>query len=160
MKKTTIAFALSFAPAILAAQVTSTTSATADMSAKAGRTSATTAAQATAATSASADVPRNYSAEGQAKLAATFNAAREKKLPEQPIRDRVAEGQAKGASEAQVVIAAQRTEARLEAAQSAMIRAGRQPNDEALIHAEHVMAAGATAAQVEAAVRRDRKSVV
>lgn len=149
MKKLTIAFALSFAPAILAAQMATTaTSATADVSAKAGRSSVTSAANV------NTDVPRTYSAESQAKLNATFAAAREKSLPERPIRDRIAEGQAKGASEAQVVVAAQRTEMRLEAAQSAILRAGRQPNDEALIRAEHAMAAGATSAQVEAAVRR------
>jgi hypothetical protein len=132
MKKSRIAFVLAFAPAIVAAQsVTSTASG-----------------------SASADIPSSYSAESKAKLNATFSAARERRVPEQPIRDRIAEGQAKGASEAQVVLAAQRTEARLEAAQSAMLRAGRQPSDAELIRAEQAMVQGATEAQIEVLARR------
>lgn len=138
MKKTRIAFVLTIAPAILAAQ-----SAT-----------ATTTASATAA--ADADIPDSYSVESKAKLNATFSAARERRLPERPIRDRIAEGQAKGAAEAQVVVAAQRAQARLEAAQSAMVRAGRQPSDAELIRAERAMARGATEAQIEAVARRSQ----
>jgi hypothetical protein len=117
----------------------------------AGAQSAT--ATATSQTTAKADIPASYSAESQTKINATFERARERKLPERPIRDRVAEGQAKAASEAQIVVAAQRAEARLEAAQSAMVRAGRQPNDQELIRAEAAMARGATEAQIEAAAR-------
>ena len=152
MKKSRIAFVFTFVPAILAAQsATTTTSTTAEATAKAGRTSVAGSAQATSATN--VDIPSSYSAESKAKLNATFERARNRKLPERPIRDRVAEGQAKAASEAQVVIAAQRAEARLEAAQSAMVRAGRQPNDAELIRAEAAMARGATEAQIEAAAR-------
>ena len=146
MKKSRIAFVLiAAAPALMQAQ------------------SATTTASATAQAAAKADIPASYSADAQAKLTATFERARERKLPEQPIRDRVAEGQAKSATEAQVVIAAQRAEARLEAVQSAIVRAGRQPSDAELIRAEAAMARGATEAQVEAVARRaqpDREIVV
>lgn len=129
-----IAFMLvAFVPAIAAAQ------------------SATAAATAQAA--AKADVPTTFSAEAQAKLTATFERAREQRLPEQPIRDRIAEGQAKAASEGQVVIAAQRAAARLEAAQALLVRAGHQPSEYELIRAEAALARGATEAQLEAAVK-------
>lgn len=132
MKKTGTVLLLSLAPAMLAAQ----------------------SATATTTTTASADIPSSYSAESRASLNATFNAARGRDLPEQPIRDRIAEGRAKGASEGQVVLAAQRAEARMEAAQSAMIRAGRRPTDGEVSRSEHAMARGATEVQVEAIARR------
>ena len=132
MKKSRIAFVLALTPAIVAAQ----------------------SATATTSAAASGNIPSSYSAESKARLTATFTAARERRVPEQPIRDRIAEGQAKGASEAQVVLAAQRTEARLEAAQRAMLRAGRQPSDAELIRAEQAMARGATEAQIEVLARR------
>jgi len=66
--------------------------------------------------------PSNFSATNRAKIDATFAAARKRSLPEQPIRDRIAEGQAKGASEAQIVASAQRAEARLDITQRAMAR--------------------------------------
>src|SRR4051812_48291719 len=128
MRKSRIAFVLAFAPAILAAQsATATTTTTADAAARVGKSSAAGSAQATTATSATVDrgnaeVPSQYSAEAQAKLSATYQRARERQLPQRPIRNRVNEGQAKGASETQVVFAAQRAEARLEASQSAMVR--------------------------------------
>lgn len=134
MKKSKLALALTFIPAVLAAQ-SATASTTADAAAK-------------------VELPASYSAESQAKLNATFQAARDRKLPDRPIRDRIAEGQAKSASEAQVVVAAQRVEARLEMAQSAMVRAGRQPNDAEMIRAEAALARGATEAQIEAVARR------
>lgn len=155
MKKSGIALLFTLAPALLAAQsATATTSAGADASAKAGKTSVAGGAHANSSTNASADVPSSYSAENRAKLNATFAAARERDLPEQPIRDRIAEGRAKGASEAQVVMAAQRAEARLEATQSAMVRAGRRPTLGEVSRGEHAMARGATDVQIEAIARR------
>src|SRR6185503_17660795 len=81
-----------------------------------------TAQQASASASATAQVTANapasytnYSAESRAKIDAAFQAARAKNLPDEPMRQRIAEGQAKGAGEAQVVAAVQRTQARLEA---------------------------------------------
>lgn len=132
MKKTGTVLLLSLAPAILAAQ----------------------SATATTTTTAQADIPSSYSAQSRASLTATFNAARQRDLPEQPIRDRIAEGRAKGASEGQVVLAAHRAEARMEAAQSAMVRAGRRPTDAEVSRSEHAMARGATEVQVEAIARR------
>jgi hypothetical protein len=152
--KIKIAFIAGMVPGILAAQAaTATTATTAEAVGKVGKSGAAVDAQATTATTANADIPASYSAESKAKLNATFAAARERKLPDRPIRDRIAEGQAKGATEAQVVLAAQRTEARLEAAQSALVRAGRQPGEAELIRAEAVLARGGTVAQIESAAR-------
>jgi hypothetical protein len=166
MKKVNVMFLLSLAPAVLAGQQASTTtsgSASGDLSAKAGRTSVNGSAQASASSTSSVDVPSSYSAESRAKIEGTFSAARERNLPEQPIRDRIAEGRAKGASESQVVLAAQRTEARLEATQSAMIRAGRrEPSQEEVARGEQAMVRGASEAQIELVARRTppRRSLV
>ena len=43
------------------------------------------------------------SASAQTKIDAIFDAAKSKNLPDQPIRERISEGQAKGAPEAQIV---------------------------------------------------------
>jgi hypothetical protein len=155
MKKTRIAFVLALAPAALAAQsATSTTSASTAATAKAERASVAGAAQATTVSNANADIPASYSAESRSQLNATFTAARKRDIPEQPIRDRIAEGRAKSASEAQVVLAAQRAEARLEAAQDAMVRAGRKPTHTELTRGEHAMARGATEVQIEAIAKQ------
>ena len=70
----------------------------------------------------------------------------------------------KGASETQVVLAAQRTEARLEAAQRAMSKAGRnEPSQGEIASGERAMARGATEAQLETVVQHtpsDRSLVV
>jgi hypothetical protein len=80
------------------------------------------------------------------------------------MRQRMAEGQAKGASDAQVATAVQRAEARLEASQSAMIRAGREkPSADEVTAGEQAMARGTTEAQIEALVKHapsDRSLVV
>jgi hypothetical protein len=95
------------------------------------------------------------SAESRAQLEATFAAARQRDLPERPIQNRVAEGQAKGASEAQIVLAAQRMESRLEATQDAMIRAGRRdPSDAEVERGAQAMERGTTSAQLELIARR------
>jgi hypothetical protein len=145
MNKTTITIALSLLPAALVAQqanVSSHTSAHAE-----GR-----APQA------------SFSADAQAKLDASFSRARANRLPERPMHDRIQEGRAKGATEAQIVAAVERTETRMEATQRAMVKAGRtEPSAEEIERGEEVMARGATEAQIEAFVRRspsDRSLVV
>ena len=60
------------------------------------------AASATASAQASVSVPASYSAESKAKIKAAFQAALDKNLPDQPMRQRIDEGQANGATEAQV----------------------------------------------------------
>src|SRR5215475_242750 len=139
MKTAILATILGSFPALLAAQQSSA------------------AASATAPTSApaSVNVPTSYSAEGKAKIEAAFQAAREKNLPDQVMRQRIDDGQAKGATEAQVVAAVQQIEARLEESQAVLIRAGRaKPQPADVASADAALAAGATAAQIEEMVRR------
>jgi len=124
--------------------------------------------QATATASASAQtsvsIPASYTAETRASIEASFKRAQEKNLPDQAMRERLAEGQAKAASDAQVATAVQKTEARLEASQSAMIRAGRKnPTPQEVNAGEQTMARGATDAQVEQVAKHapsDRSLVV
>lgn len=139
MKTAILATILGSFPALLAAQQSSA------------------AASATAPTSAQAsvNVPASYSVEGKAKIEAAFQAAREKNLPDQLMRQRIDDGQAKGATEAQVVAAVQQIEARLEESQAVLIRAGRaKPQPAEVASADQALAAGATAAQIEEIVKR------
>jgi hypothetical protein len=104
------------------------------------------------------------SADGQAKVEANLRTARGRKLPEQPIRERVAEGSAKGASEAQIVAASGRALAELQASYDAMARAGRSnPSGEETARGAQLVARGYTTAQLEGVARRapsDRSLVV
>lgn len=104
------------------------------------------------------------SADADAKVDANLKAARARHLPEQPIRDRVAEGEAKGASEAQIVAASGRTLAELQASYDAMVKAGRkEPSQDEVARGGQLMARGFTSAQVEAVARKapsDRSLVV
>ena len=138
MKTAILATILGSFPALLAAQQSSA------------------AASATAPTSAqtSVNVPASYSAEGKAKIEAAFQAAHEKNLPDQLMRQRIDDGQAKGATEAQVVAAVQQMETRLEESQSVLIRAGRaKPQPAEVASADAALASGATAAQIEEIVK-------
>jgi len=104
------------------------------------------------------------SAESQAKVDADVRVARERHLPEEPIRQRVAEGQAKGASESQVVAASGSALAELETAHDAMVAAGRKdPSNEEVTRGARLVARGYTRAQLETVARRapsDRSLVV
>jgi hypothetical protein len=110
-------------------------------------------ASASASANAQADVsiPASYSANAKAAIVNSFQAARAKNLPDQPMRQRMAEGQAKGASDAQVAAAVRGVEAQLEASQSAMISAGRtNPTADETAAGAQAMERGATQAQIEA----------
>lgn len=136
MKAITLTLGLALAPALVAAQ-----------------TVVATEAQAHAKADVSA-LPAGLSAEARAKLVAMIEAAKQKNLPTEPMTDRVAEGTAKGASEAQIVAAGARAMADLEASQQALIRAGReQPSDEEVVRGSQVIERGATSAELEAFVR-------
>ena len=154
MRKTIVSLVLALAPSLVAAQQASSSvqgSAAVSATAKTPRsqTSVNGNAQASSDMSASA-APSTFSAENRARIDATFAAARERNLPQEPIRDRIAEGQAKGASETQVVMSAQRAEARLDVTQQAMIRAGRRsPSQGEVSSGYQAMAHGATEAQIE-----------
>lgn len=118
--------------------------------------SASTQAQASAKASAQTNVavPSTYSADARTKIDAAFQAAKAKSLPDQPLQERLAEGQAKGASEAQVVAAVQGVEGRLEASQSAMVHAGRtQPQQDEIVAGAQAMERGASSAQVESLIK-------
>lgn len=142
MKTTHLAAILTIAPAVLAAQQTGTSTP------PAAAASASASAQATVA------VPATYSAESKAKIGAAFEAAKAKNLPDESLRQRIAEGQAKGATEAQVVDAVESTQSRLEASRAALIRAGHAaPQADEISSGEQAMARGATDAQIEALVK-------
>jgi hypothetical protein len=116
-------------------------------------------ARAHANANAAFNVPERFSANGRAKLEGMFSAARERELPEKPIADRVAEGEAKGASEADILAAAGRTQADMETTQEAMLAAGRaRPSGEEISRGAMLMAHGATSAQIEAMARRTPSS--
>lgn len=104
------------------------------------------------------------SAEAQSRVDANLRAARERKLPEQAIRSRVAEGQAKGASEAQIVAASGRTFVDLQSSFDAMVRGGHaQPSDAEVTRGSQLLARGYTSANIEAVARKapsDRSLVV
>jgi hypothetical protein len=141
---TTLTLALICAPAALFAQQAS--------------------AGASATSQAAVSIPANYSAEAKANIEASFKRAQEKNVPDQAMRQRMAEGQAKAANDAQVATAVQKTEVRLEASQSAMVHAGRSnPTPQEINAGEQAMARGATDANVEALVKHapaDRSLVV
>lgn len=139
MKKIALAAALVVTPALAHAQ------SSAQSSAQVG---------AKAEVSAQATTPR-LSADAQAKVDANVAAAHEKQLPEQPIRQRVAEGQAKGASEAQIVAASRSALLELQTSHDALVSAGRtQPSNEEVSRGASLIARGYTSAQLEAVARR------
>ena len=145
---TTLTIALLAAPTALFAQQASTTAS----------------ATASASTQTSVTIPASYSAQAHANIEAAFKRAQQKNLPDQAMRERLAEGQAKAASDAQVAAAVEKAEARLEASQSAMVRAGRKsPTQQEVNAGEQAMAHGATDSQVEAVAKHapsDRSLVV
>jgi hypothetical protein len=102
--------------------------------------------------------PANHPAPGAAisaaarvRLEAMLQFAREHQLPTEPMSDRIAEGEAKGATEAQIIAATQRVEAQLEASQQALIHAGHPaPSGQEIASGAQLLARGATSAQLEA----------
>ncbi|HEY3286066.1 MAG TPA: hypothetical protein VGJ96_02985 [Gemmatimonadaceae bacterium] len=148
--------AVLFVPAMLSAQAGASAKAStqAGVSATAPDPKASAEARAHANANAAFNVPERFSANGRAKLEGMFSAARQRELPEKPIADRVAEGEAKGASEADILAAAGRTQADMETTQEAMLAAGRaRPSGEEISRGAMLMAHGATSAQIEAMAR-------
>jgi hypothetical protein len=145
MRASLLTTVLVFAPAIAIAQASGTPP-----------TKPPTGAQATvqATSNGNVELPPAFSAASRAKIDASFKAAHDKSLPDQPMRDRIAEGQAKGAAEAQIVDAVQGVETRLEASQAALIQAGRaQPQQSEVAAGAQAIERGATAAQIQALVK-------
>lgn len=114
-------------------------------------------------TSAQVGVGQN-NAQASSSVDAEIAIARRSGVPTQPIRRRAAEGRAKGATEAQVALAARRVRMNLETAHSAMIRAGRtRPSDQETEQGGCALESGYTSAQIEAVVKSapsDRSLVV
>ncbi len=105
-----------------------------------------------AATSSSSE--RRLSADAQSKVDANLRIARERKLPEEPIRQRVAEGQAKGASDAQVAAASGRTLLDLQGSFDAMVRGGHTtPSAAEISRGASLIARGYTAVHLEGVAR-------
>lgn len=128
------------------------------------------AAQATATANASAKAearftpPAHWSAAGKAKLEAMYDTCEMKGVPREPVAKRVAEGEAKGASEASILKAAGKVRMHLEESHDAMVAAGRsKPSDEETERGAQLMERGMTKAQVETVTKHtpsDRSLVV
>lgn len=144
MRNAILVFTLTLAPAIAAAQ------------AEAG---AQADARAQAALTVRRDPPRipeEFSADTRARLTAMLEVARRKNLPDEPVNNRIAEGQAKGAAESEIVAASAATLAQLELSQSALVRAGRErPSDEEVSRGAQLLARGASTAQLSALAGRE-----
>jgi hypothetical protein len=98
---------------------------------------------------------QGFSTQGRVQAEATLQAARDQGLPEQPLLAVMIEGHAKGAAEAQILAAEQQALARLEAAQNAMVAAGRaDPSDAEVSLGASLMAQGVTGAQLGTLVER------
>jgi len=107
------------------------------------------AAQVSAEASASAEVQvqgeqRSAERSGSASAEAVVRATVEAGLPERPVRRTVAEGRAKGASEAEVVRAALGTHARLATAREAVEEEERTASADEITLAAEALAAGAS----------------
>lgn len=96
------------------------------------------------------------SAEVRASTSATIEIqslrreARDSQVPEQAVANVIAEGRAKGATDAQLLATGHATIQRLVAAKQAIISAGRaQPSDEEIQWGATLMAQGASSAQVQ-----------
>ena len=132
--------------------------------ARAGGNGASVAGTANVSASGEFRAPESFSAAGAAKLNAMYADAKAHDVPRQPMANRVAEGQAKGASEAAVIASAGRVKANLEATHDAMVAAGRvHPSDEECDRGEAAMERGVTKAQIQAIAKStqgDRSLVV
>jgi hypothetical protein len=149
MKKVTLAAALVLAPALAHAQ---------------SGAGVQVQSQTQVEASAKSRGESRLSAGSQAKVDADVRMARDHHLPEEPIRRRVAEGEAKGASEAQIVAASSRVLVELETAHDAMVAAGRRdPSNAEVTHGAQLVTRGYTRTQLEEVARRapaDRSLVV
>jgi hypothetical protein len=96
---------------------------------------------------------QGFSAEGRVQAEGTLHAARDRGLPEQPLYAVMLEGQAKGATEVQILGAERQTLARLELAQEAIVRAGRtEPTEAEVTRGASLLAQGMTSAELSAVV--------
>jgi hypothetical protein len=141
MKRFTIVAALMLAPTALLAQSAGSAQAKAHANAQAD-------AHANAHAAMNAEIPPSFSASARGQLQATYARAQEHHLPEAAISHRVAEGQAKGASETAIVAAAGKVEANMEAAQAAMTKAGHTPTSAEIESGANAMDRGVSVSQI------------
>jgi len=145
MRNAILVFALTLAPALAAAQAEA--GAQAETRAQAGLTVRRGDAP---------GIPEEFSADTRAKLTAMLDIARRKNLPARPVADRIAEGQAKGAAESEIVAAGAATLAQLEVSQSALLRAGRErPSEAEIARGAQLLARGASSAQLTVLAGRE-----
>lgn len=145
MRNVILVFTLTLAPAIAAAQAEA--GAQADARAQAALT---------VRRGDPSRIPEEFSADTRAKLTAMLDIARRKSLPTEPVNDRIAEGQAKGAAESEIVAASAATLAQLELSQSALLRGGRErPSDGEVSRGAQLLARGASTAQLSALAGRE-----
>ncbi|MHB8838076.1 MAG: hypothetical protein ACYC7F_03900 [Gemmatimonadaceae bacterium] len=143
-------------PAVLSAQagVQGKATGAAGVSATAPDPQASAQARAHANVHAAFNAPERFSANGRAKLKAMVDDARWHGLPSEPIEHRVAEGEAKGASETAVLAAAAKVKADMEATQSVLIASGRaKPSGDECARGAMLMGRGVTSAQIETMAR-------
>lgn len=140
MRSTVLTLIVALPAAALAQQASSSSS-----------TSASASAQANAHVN--VDVPASYSAQARARIRAAFERAHSRNVPDDQMRRRIAEGQAKGAADVQIANAVQNTEARLEASQSLLVRSGRSnPKPEEINNAAMAMERGIAESKIVAAI--------
>ncbi len=133
MRSTALTLVLSCLPALAFAQQASTS--------------------ASASAQANVTIPAHYSQEARARITAAFERARERNVPDDQMRQRLAEGEAKGASDAQVATAVQKSEARLETSQSLLIKSGRSnPRPEEINNAALALEQGVAESRIVAAI--------
>jgi hypothetical protein len=156
----TIALSLLMIPAVLSAQVSGQASGSTVAKTNGASVASTASAQATGDFRA----PSGFSAEGAAKLNAMYAEAQAHQVPREPMAQRVAEGQAKDASEATIIASAGKVKTHMETAQSAMVSAGRtHPSSAETARAGAAMERGVTKAQIQAIAKSsnsDRSLVV
>ena len=140
MRMPIVITALLLAPAIAVAQGTASASAEARVE-----------AQASVKRPEGSAIPEGFSSETRARLSAMLEVARKKQVPTEPMTDRMAEGQAKGASEGQIVAASAEVLAELLAGGPA--QAGVKLDLPARIGLERALSAVDAAASATAVVR-------
>ena len=95
------------------------------------------------------------STDTRTRVDAMIRTAERDGLPTEPMSDRAAEGETKGASDAAILAAVTRARAELDASVRALRRGGReQPDREEVARGAQILARGATEAQLESLVNR------
>lgn len=105
---------------------------------------------------ASAPAPK-MSVQAEARIDSLIARAEARGLPAEPLRQRAAEGQAKGASEAHILSALARMEANMQTTQRVFARLGRTATDGEIAAGAEVVAQGTTEEQLEQVVKHADK---